>query len=248
MFAFWVSLPLRWRKRRKCSKSPARSTSTPAATRATTPPVTVRSRSSRRRLRAIEYKSPAAPAAVPIKPAVAPASIRPRTPLTTPTQPIARRATSTAASPIASANADSAAKSEWPRNEGCRRPAAHASAMSRPKICSRPTNVATTLQATTTPATTSHCARRLRIRGSDTASSAYSANFVAVTRCVSDCERAKIQSNSTAAAIQSASEGRSRAKPSRRPSRNATAATTTTARSDSSSPRCVDPNGTRTPG
>ena len=248
MLAFCVSRPFRCRKRRKCSKSPARSTRTPAATSATTPPVTVKSRSSSRRRRATAYSRPTAPAAVPIRPAVAPASIRPMTPVATPIHPTVRRASSTAARPIASANADSAAKSEWPRNDGSRRPAAQASAMPSPKICSSPTNVATTLQATTTAATSSHCARRLRIRGSETASSEYSANFVAVTRCVSDCERAKIQISSAADAIHSASDGRSRAKPCRRPSRNATTATTTIARSDISSPRCVEPSGTRTPG
>ena len=172
----------------------------------------------------------------------------PITPLATPIHPTVRLASSTAARPIANASADSAAKSEWPRKDGCRLPAAHASRMPTPKICSSPTNVAATLHATTTAATTSHCSRRRRISGSDTASNAYSANFAAVTACVSDCERTKIQTSSSAAASQSQSDGRSRSKPFRRPSRRATSATTTTARSDSSSPRCVEPSGTRTPG
>ncbi len=134
------------------------------------------------------------------------------------------------------------------RKDGCRRPAAHASAMWRPKICRRPKPVATTLQATTTAATTSQSSRRRRTSGSETASSAYSENFAAVTRCVSDCERTATHTTRPVAAIQSGSAGRRGAKPVRRPSHNAKAATTTMATSDISTPRCVDARGTRTPG
>ena len=109
--------------------------------------------------------------------------------------------------------------------------------MLTPKICSSATKVAATLHATMTAATTSHWLRLRTISGRETASSAYSANFAAVTACVNDCERTKIHTSSSAAATHNQSDGRSRANPSRSPSRSAANATTSTARSESSSPR-----------
>ena len=129
------------------------------------------------------------------------------------------------ANPIASASAESAAKTEWPRNDGCRRPAAHASAMSTPKNWSSAKHVA---------------ARSSDERGDEElpggaapkeqqaagASSAYSENFAAVTRCSSEPGAHEDPEQGAAEATQSGSAGRRGANPERSPSRSAASATT----------------------
>jgi len=74
--------------------------------------LTAKSRSTSGRRRRIAYSKATVPAAIPIRPALAPERMSPSAPVTTASQPIRLLASSTAAKPMPSVSAESAAKSE----------------------------------------------------------------------------------------------------------------------------------------
>ena len=247
-------------KRRNDASGSARSTTTPTATSPTTPAsISVRRRVSWKRRRAskatttVATMSPATAAVLPERispdPAVNPRAVSRRSsghepPVTIPVVP------------IPNAIAHSAARSWCPRNEGCRHPAFQASKIGTPLNWRSATADAATAQAAIVHSSGWRSAGRRTRSGTATASSAYSANFAAVTawfakpsappllRNVSTA----IHARSPPAASQSARPCRSGAKPCRTPLTSAATAIASTARSDSVAVAVVEPRLTSTEG
>ena len=109
-------------------------------------------------------------------------------------RPSRSRGTAIATIPTSSAAPESAAKSAEERNDAWRRPTVPARKISAPKNCASPTIVASALHTASDQSGSTRSRVRRISSGSAGASSAYSANFAAVTPCVcqayaAECER-----------------------------------------------------------